>query len=766
MCRIYLIHILSLLIFSVLSYGADAQEVVINEVMASNEDVFYDEDGDSPDWIELYNAGNNPVNLEGWGISDDTIELNKWEFPEIIIQPAQYLLIFASGKDRREGDYLHTNFKIKAGFDPIVLFNDDGDKMDVYPEGCIPTNKSIGYQPDGSGQKFYFIDPSPGYTNNQNSTTQISIVRDTLIFSHDGGYYPESIQLEISHTSDYTRIFYTSDGSIPDEESSEYSEPILLERRSGDENTISEIRTGPFWEPPGDDVYKVHVIRAIVLSDGCPASNLVTNTYLVDKDIFTRYPSPIISITTDPDNFFGKKKGIYVPGELEKFEGDKNSGNYFESGSEWERTIHLEFFNSDGTLGFEQDAGVRVHGRGSRKASQKTLKLYAREKYGIDVVDYQLFPQKNIDTFKTFLIRTTLGDVSGTYFKDAFCHDLVSELNMDIQSYRPSIVFINGEYWGIHTLRERQDKYYLGGNHNIGPDNLDIIALGYNVEEIVEGDNMDYHALLDFIAENNVRDPIIYELVRSWMDIENYIDYYISQLYFANFDWPDSNIKYWRSRTEDGRWRWFFFDCDWCLIRNSYNHLMEYTIEDERYHHYSESSTFLFRNLLKNNEFRDQFNARFIYLLNSTFEPGNVIRKIDEFKEVYSPMVAEHIRRWNQPRSFDHWLENVEALKYFAFVRPAIMMTQITENLGNPYSVFPNPASGEFFINTNLPEGLEHMIKIFDMTGREVYSELFLTSRDLVSKPILISSWSPGIYQIRLHYGKSIFGHKLVITNR
>ena len=764
MCRNYLIYLLSLLILSESSKSTHAQDLVINEIMTSNEDILYDEDGDSPDWIELYNAGNSPVNLEGWGISDDTIELIKWEFPEITLQPAQYLLIFASGKDRREGEFLHTNFKIKSGHDPIVLFSADGEIIDEYTEECIPTNISVGYQPDGSGQKFFFTDPSPGYTNNQNSITQINIIKDTLIFSHDGGHYQEALQLEISNTSDYNRIFYTKDGSIPDGESLEYSEPIILERRSGEENTISEIRTGPFWEPPKDEVYKFHVIRAIVLSDGCPASNLVTNTYLVDEDIFKRYPTPILSITSDPENFFGKKKGIYVPGQLQKYEGDLHSGNYLESGSDWERTIHFEYYNSDGILGFEQDAGVRIHGRGSRKASQKTLKFYAREKYGKDEFNYQLFPQKEITTFKTFLLRSTLGDLSGTYFKESLCHDLVSELNMDIQSYRPGIVFINGEYWGIQILRERQDKYYLAANHNTEPDNLDIIAVGHNVEEVVEGDNMDYHELLDFIADHDISDPANYEIVKSWIDIDNYIDYYISQLYFANFDWPDSNIKYWRPRTEEGRWRWFFYDCDWCLIKYSYNHLREYITNDQRDLHFDESSTFLFRNLLKNQDFRDQFNARFMYLLNSTFEPGNVIRKIDEFAQIYSPMVAEHIRRWNQPESFDHWLENVEALKYFALVRPAIMMTQLTDNLGNPYSIFPNPTSGEFFIDTHLPEGFTHGVEIFDMMGRKVYSEYYSTSTELINNPISISSWSPGVYQIRFQYGNSLFYEKLVIA--
>jgi len=759
--------IVSFLLVNVITFSRSfAQDIVINEVMASNRDILADEDLDTPDWIEIFNAGDVPVSLFDWGISDDTIDRFKWIFPDITIDPDHYLIIFASGKDRREGEYLHSNFKLKGGHDPIALFNPDSVMVDYYEPTCLPTNISLGYQPDGSGIRQYFMTPSPGSSNNDNQVTTINIVKDTLISSHDGGFYNEAFTLELSKMSDDTKIYYTTDGSIPDEESLEYAGPMDITSRTGEENTISDINTGPFWVPPEEDVFKVNVIRAIVISDGCPSSNLITNTYLVDENIYNRYHFPVISISTDRSSLFGKNKGIYVPGKLQTYDDSYSTGNYFESGSDWERQVHLEFFNTEGSLEFEQDAGVRIHGRGSRKLAQKTLKVYNRDKYGKEVLDYQLFPEKELSAYKTYLIRATLGDRSGTYFKDELCHKLIKDLNMDIQAHQPSIVFINGEYWGIHNLRERQDKYYIGNNNQIDPENLDVIALSYNREEVVEGDSIDYHNMIDFIADNDINDPEVYERVKSWMDIDNYIDYYISQLYFANFDWPESNIKYWRSRDENGRWRWLFYDCDWCFIRNSWNHLSEYTIEDDRYYQFRESATFLFRSLLKNQEFRQEFNTRFMYHLNTTFEPSRVIDMIEEYKQWYAPMVVDHIKRWHSPESFKHWLDNVESLKYFAFKRPAAMMTQLVESLGIPYSVYPNPAVEEFTIASDLPEDTPHRVEIFDLFGKLHFARNWSTTSDLTSNPISIHSFSSGIYIIKFQYGNLVFVSKLVIANQ
>ncbi|MBE9510487.1 MAG: CotH kinase family protein [Bacteroidetes bacterium] len=761
-----IVLIIFLLNLSVFNLAVVAQKVVINEVMASNKWTISDEDGDFPDWIEIYNAGEIPVNLENWGISDDTIDQFKWIFPEIILNPTQYLLVFASGKDRRNSEYLHTNFRIKSGLDPVVLFDSKSNKIDEYSPVCIPSNISLGYKPDGSGEKYYFTNPSPGFTNNENSIKSIRIVEDTLFFSHDGGHYSNIFELEISKTSDSTRIFYSTDGSIPDEESFEYLKPITIKSKIGEENEISEISTGPFWKPPKDEVFKVNVIRAVAINDGCPSSNIVTNTYFIGNDIFRRYPVTLISISTEKNSFFGNKKGIYVAGINKNGEGRFEEGNYSQSGSEWERPVHLEFFNTNGSLAFEQDVGVRIHGRGSRNASQKTLKVYSRAKYGKERINYKIFQDKDINSFHGFLIRTTLGDISKTFFKDELCHELVKELNMDIQAFRPSVVFINGEYWGIHNLRERVDKYYIENNHNRDPENLDMIAIGFYQEEVIEGDNLDYHALINFIAANNIQDPKNYEYIKSKIDINNYIDYYISQLYFANFDWPDSNMKYWHSRTDDSKWRWLFYDCDWCFVKDSYNHLVENTIDDDRYYVFRESATFLFRSLLKNKEFRDQFYARFIYLLNSTFEPGLVISKIEEFKEIYSPLIIDHMNRWNEPKTYIHWLENVEGLKYFAIKRPAILLNQLIDNFDIPYTIFPNPVYGTLYIQTNLPDEVNHRIEIFNALGKVEYSRTFGNTSELVSNPVSVASFSRGIYFIKIQYGNLIFHSKLIILDQ
>ncbi len=82
--------------------AADAQEVIINEVMASNATTLADEDGDNEDWIELYNYGNEDISLKGFGLSDDYDDPFRWQFPDVTIRAGEYLLVWASGKNRRD----------------------------------------------------------------------------------------------------------------------------------------------------------------------------------------------------------------------------------------------------------------------------------------------------------------------------------------------------------------------------------------------------------------------------------------------------------------------------------------------------------------------------------------------------------------------------------------------------------------------------------------------------------------------------------------
>jgi hypothetical protein len=129
-----------------------AQSVSINEIMTSNVNTIRDEDGDSSDWVELFNNTSSPVNLQNWSITDDSLEINKWVFPAVAIQPGEFLIVFASDKDRKEGPYLHTSFRLGAGRESVFLYNSGGQKEDEFRAVCIPSNFSFGNKPDGSSK--------------------------------------------------------------------------------------------------------------------------------------------------------------------------------------------------------------------------------------------------------------------------------------------------------------------------------------------------------------------------------------------------------------------------------------------------------------------------------------------------------------------------------------------------------------------------------------------------------------------------------------
>jgi hypothetical protein len=138
------------------------------------------------------------------------------------------------------------------------------------------------------------------------------------------------------------------------------------------------------------------------------------------------------------------------------------------------------------------------------------VRVYARDEYGKNRINYRIFPDLNIERFKTLILRSPDADFSATIFKDELVQTIIKDMNIDLQATRPSVVFINGEYWGIHNIRERQDKHYLANHYGVDPDNLDILGLALEGSEIIEGDDAHYNAMLDFIASHDLRNPAHY----------------------------------------------------------------------------------------------------------------------------------------------------------------------------------------------------------------------------------------------------------------
>ena len=721
--------VLFFLVLILLSVHVIGQGVIINEFMSDNETTIQDEDGDFKDWIELYNNSDTPVNLLNYSISDDDSNLDKWVFPQKILNPHDYLLLFASGKNRTDTNELHTNFKISSGGEELFLSDSSGLLVDQTASVSLMPDETYARVPDGSPDWIKCNTPSPAMSNN---------LSNILTFSADAGFYTTPFFLILNSLSGDS-IYFTLNGDIPDNNSFLFSDSVLIDYKASDPNVFSEIPTTPeqslisykAWELPDGLVDKATVLRCASFSNGIRTSRIYTKTFFVVNNIFDKYTLPVISLVTDGNNLFNPDSGIYVPGVNFDINNPQWTGNYFKDGTAWERPVHIEYFEPDGSPGFSQDAGVRIHGGKSRVAAQKSLRLYARKEYGEKYFNYRLLPQRPVEKYKRFILRTTMsGWGKPAIIKDVVAQNISSGLNIDYQEFQPAIVYINGEYWGIHTIRDRIDERYIEYTHYIDKDSV----------EFYEPRNSHYDSLMEYIELNDLSDNGNYEYIKNQIDIDNYIDYYIAEQFFKNYDWPANNMKIWRDKSPEGKWRWVFYDLDAGFGNPEYNMLVHSTLNDNGVvWPNSPASTFLYRNLLKNNNFTNQFISRYAEVLNNAFNVDTMAGKLNTIKEIYAPEIADHILRWNFPDSYADWEDNIED-EMISFIedRPCyvesniISFFNITEfdflcemkvnnnSDGTKLILSPNPGNGVFYIFNKASDINNATVTITDISGRTV----------------------------------------------
>lgn len=712
--------------------------LVINEILTDNMGGLVDEDGEYTDWIEIYNYGEEHINMEGFGLSDDLEEPYKWQFPKVIIEPKTFIMIRASGKDRKENlAFLHTNFSLSKDGDHLVLTNKQGHIVDEMIIPKMEQNIAYGRKPDGSNQICFFSKATPDETNNKVNILSKAIQQKRLelpVFSHEAGFYNQEIQLELSVKDKETLIFYTLDGSIPDFNSPIYNKPINIRAKENEKGRLAQIRSpGALsifctYATEVNSIFMGTVVRARTYKEGNWSDEIATNTYFINP----HYSLPIISLVTEQDNLFDYEKGIYIPGEIyqigKRVQYNQVAANYYQRGKEWEREAHLEFFETDGTRYINQDVGVRISGGYSRAYLSKSFKIYARKEYnGQKTIDYGIFPElKNklgepITKFKRLKLRNSGEDFNKTMFKDAFMQSLIGEMALDTQAYRPCIFFINGEYWGIQNIRECLDEYYIEEHYGIDKEDVVILDRAETTKDQMEvsvgreEDIIPYNQLITFVQENDMSKQQNYEYVKSQMDIENFIDYNIAEIYIGNLDWPDNNVRIWRKRLEtnaqevngeDGRWRWAVYDTDWGFTYSNHN-TIRYVLDstaldtmeefDDHPINHNQWNTILLQQLIKNEEFKKNFLERFDRYLNTTFDTDYVISRIDEMAKVIESEIEEHQTRWGLKQSLlgkiiDYdiektetadWEDSVEQLRQFAIERPNYIKTYLREYFAN-----------------------------------------------------------------------------------
>ena len=353
---------------------------------------------------------------------------------------------------------------------------------------------------------------------------------------------------------------------------------------------------------------------------------------------------------------------------------------------------------------------MKIIGLAGRTYPRKGMALFARSKYGFSEINYRIFPDLPIERFTALVLRNSGRDLveHSTLFRDELCQALVSDLDVDLQAYRPAIVYLNGVYWGIHNIREKQNEEYLEAHHGVDPDNVDIVEFyhGSPPPITVEGDAEHYNAMIDFIDSNDMNDPANYEYVKTRMYMDHFIGYIAAEIYLGNIDWLGNNVKAWRPRVPEGKWRWMLFDIDWGLGRapgGVAHNTLEMATDPDGPRSYPAWTTFLIRTLFENKTFIHEYANRSADFMNSMFLPERVARTIEELKSVLEPELSYHFARWGG--DLESWNRNLRDQAIYAEERPFFLRQFIMEKFAISDTVVVElnvdpPGTGAIRINT------------------------------------------------------------------
>ena len=565
--------------------------------------------------------------------------------------------------------FLHANFKLSSDGEKILLSNTQNNIVDQINYGLLGIDISYGRQPDGTANWFLFSDATP---SDSNLTSGYSGLLSEPTASSTGGFYLSPISITLTPGSVNDTIRYTLDGSDPDYTSTIYSLPILIN--------------------------STKVLRARSFNSGLMPSRTMTNSYFINFSTALT----VVSLSTNPGNFFDEEYGIYTFGDSAETEFPHFGANFWK---DWERPVHVELYETDGSKGFSIDMGAKIFGNWSRGNAQKSLSLFARGEYGFSSLSYKLFEDLPFTEYESFVLRNAGNDWGYSMMRDGFMTSLVRDVDIEHQDYRPAIVFINGAYWGIHNIREKVNEDFLAQHHNVNPDSVNILE---NDSEIVEGDNSEYLELISFIENNSMANPANYEYIKSKIDIQNFIRYEVSQIYFDNQDWPGNNIKFWKPKT-GGKWRWILYDTDFGFgLFNSgayqNNTLAFATNPNGPGWPNPPWSTLFLRKLLINNSFRYEFINCFADYANTIFVPEDVVNKINSMSTVIAGEISRHAARWQQ-FSLSDWLNTIQNMRSFAGQRLGYMRDHFQQqfNLTGTATInltIPDTSMGTIKLNT------------------------------------------------------------------
>ena len=653
--------------------------VFISEVMASNDSVTAYPKAANADWIELYNSGSETVDLSGWGLSDRLDRGRRWQFPMgTAISPGEYKVIMCDGLLQSNTiQELHSSFKVgKLKKETITLTDPKGRVLDkvILPE--MRTDVSYG-RTLGIAGLFYYDTPTPFQANRDGFTGYA----EKPSFNIEPGQYFSTTYVEIN-VPEGTQVFYTTDGSIPTQNSTPYDGKRM-------------------------ELNFTTVIRARAFTGGTiRASDVLTGTFFVNA----KNSLPLVSVVTDPSNLWDPNEGmltigegvVKVPGKL-PFKGTvyrkvKDSGKKFE--------CYVEMYDDAGNKLISQGAAFSLMGDFSLDMPQKSFKFRAKSIYGAKTFAAKLFPDRPFTEYKSFVLRNSGNDSMWTRLQDGFQSRLMDYCDSTVahQAWKPYAVYLNGAYWGHMNLRERTDRFMLAQHEGLSLDDADKITLLQGNSRVKYGSNREWKAMLKKIkAGDPAKNPEDLQYILDSVDVDNLFEYIAFEMFFGNSD--IGNTRFYRFDVEGSKWKWVLYDVDYGLYNSNFNSPKSYT-KAKGMGEKNIDNTVL-RKLLSVPEYKDRyltiygniFKKLTVKTIRDKTEQYIMLDILDDLVNLIQPEMEVHWGRWGEENdknvitevpitvdgAYRYWEKRVERLRNVIRKRPTYLwdFTQDAFNLTN-----------------------------------------------------------------------------------
>ncbi|MBQ4601110.1 MAG: lamin tail domain-containing protein [Oscillospiraceae bacterium] len=585
----------------------------ISEVMSSNYSYLQGAYGNACDWIELYNGSDSPISLSDYTLTDNSADLTKFPMPNVSVAPGQYLCVLLTEETvNLPTGYSRMELTLSAAGEELYLCRNGA----VVDFALLPElDTDISYGRAAGNAAFSLLEkPTPGQSNSAAAQPSEAVTALTAPGSYNGVDY---LDIELSAPGE---IFYTTDCTAPTQNSHRYTGAVR--------------------------VSKTTVIRAVCYEAGKTASKVTDLTYLLNENDSLS----VISIVSEPEGIWSYNTGIYVDGPGWTPGYPYHGANFW---NDWERAATVSLLDGKEEGFVSVGCGLKIFGGFSRGQEKKSFSCMFRRVYGESELAYPIFGEEGLETYEALVLRAGGQESNTNRIKDEVLTSYIhQQLGIPVQKYRPVALYLNGSYFGIYFIREKLNEHYVAGNYDT---NAEKVQLTYWSGR----DNESYAALLDFVKKNGVEGQAEFDYVASKVDIDNYTDYVIAQMWIANHD--TANVKFFS--TEEMPWTWILFDTD-LAMRHVDSDTVSLHLEKGQIYGEDRNCKALMIYLLRNESYRERFIKRIAWQVEHIWGSEQFLAHLDSVVAQVDADMEKECDRWGDTYGF--WQACVGEMRSFA----------------------------------------------------------------------------------------------------